>query len=763
MPLINARNIQFDSETLQQVGDALGVKFADSTLIKSAGGVQVNPELQLDSLEVNDFFLLNVDTAEETAIFQINSTTQGVLIPRMTEAQRDAIADPPEGLWIYNLTSHSFNWFNDTEWVEGGAAGIILSVNSTETSETPNLIDSETIEIVVDGDNIEFNYIGDTGTVISVNSSAVGAAADFVDSATIEVVETAGEIELNYIGPTGGGPSWLGQARYVLVDPAQGSAADDLDFTTPFVSIEGALDALQDYYDTLATADPTEYELTKGTVVYIAAGLYDESITWTYTDVGKITFEGLVPITEDLPNETTTTAEQLAYGAAVVRGIWDMTDADVTFKNIYFRYPTSVATNPLLTVTKANFIDCWSVIRRAADGDTSVAVTSVNILLTAYSTVKLERCYFFNLRTDVIRGNDTPIDHDNDGGVKTDDLIRCDLTAIDCFFSADTLSTSKKPYLNSTVAFGSGYSINIDDSDEGLQSFLNCTLIGPLKSSVTYIVTPEFYRSSRRGIHLDNCIVQVLRTFGTSSLFYSGTFSVKNSSIYQRDNVDLATSNVVIYESFNNVFIEDDQYETWTNRDVSSIVKRGRLALDETRKRKNLLIPIQSVVFPASDYASLTTITIDSISYNCIQFATGVDQSAIFSFIMPNDVLGAYLWTEGIRLVFVYKRSSTTFSKIKFAVSGVIAIGSLDTTYSTPTTYLTTNTTLPLENLGIEIPFAYDVGLIGPIAAANYSSLWASFRITRLGSHEEDTNSGSVNILGMNLEYESTEGNPNIF
>ena len=40
------------------------------------------------------------------AILDIKSSTKGLLIPRMTTAQRSGIADPPEGLMIYDVDLH---------------------------------------------------------------------------------------------------------------------------------------------------------------------------------------------------------------------------------------------------------------------------------------------------------------------------------------------------------------------------------------------------------------------------------------------------------------------------------------------------------------------------------------------------------------------------------------------------------------------------------------------------------------------------------
>lgn len=55
------------------------------------------------------------------AVLDASSTTKGFLPPRMTEAQRDAITSPTEGLIIYNTTSKKTNNFDGTDWVEVGS------------------------------------------------------------------------------------------------------------------------------------------------------------------------------------------------------------------------------------------------------------------------------------------------------------------------------------------------------------------------------------------------------------------------------------------------------------------------------------------------------------------------------------------------------------------------------------------------------------------------------------------------------------------
>ena len=55
-------------------------------------------------------------TSQACGIFEIVSTTQGFLPPRMTTAQRDAIANPVAGLMAYNTTTNKLNFYNGSAW-----------------------------------------------------------------------------------------------------------------------------------------------------------------------------------------------------------------------------------------------------------------------------------------------------------------------------------------------------------------------------------------------------------------------------------------------------------------------------------------------------------------------------------------------------------------------------------------------------------------------------------------------------------------------
>jgi hypothetical protein len=68
---------------------------------------------------------INTNTPDASSVLEIKSTTGGILIPRMTEAQRDAIALPASGLMIYQTDEVSgFYFYNGAGWTKiDGVAG----------------------------------------------------------------------------------------------------------------------------------------------------------------------------------------------------------------------------------------------------------------------------------------------------------------------------------------------------------------------------------------------------------------------------------------------------------------------------------------------------------------------------------------------------------------------------------------------------------------------------------------------------------------
>lgn len=79
------------------------------------------------------------NTVDPTAQLQVVSTTRGVLLPKLTTAQQNAISSPTTGLIIWNTDSSSLVDFNGAAWLKysrGGGAGAVSSVSNSDGTLT---------------------------------------------------------------------------------------------------------------------------------------------------------------------------------------------------------------------------------------------------------------------------------------------------------------------------------------------------------------------------------------------------------------------------------------------------------------------------------------------------------------------------------------------------------------------------------------------------------------------------------------------------
>ena len=111
---------------------------------------------------------INNENPDASAALDITSTTGGLLIPRMTETQRDAISPAATGLMIYQTDGTAgFYYYNGSSWATLGVA----------TSPTYNIGE------VVNGGVVFYLFApGDTGYVAGEIHGLVAAFSDVATS-----------------------------------------------------------------------------------------------------------------------------------------------------------------------------------------------------------------------------------------------------------------------------------------------------------------------------------------------------------------------------------------------------------------------------------------------------------------------------------------------------------------------------------------------------------------------------------------------------
>ncbi|MEO6304833.1 MAG: hypothetical protein ABIP51_16855 [Bacteroidia bacterium] len=118
-----------------------------------------------------------------SAMLDISSTTTGLLMPRMTTAQRTAIGTPATGLEVYDTTTGTFWYFNGVVWVEitnsltgwlttGNtltAAGIFGSISTHDVRHFSN--NTERMRLISSGEFVINNTTATAGDLLSVYST----------------------------------------------------------------------------------------------------------------------------------------------------------------------------------------------------------------------------------------------------------------------------------------------------------------------------------------------------------------------------------------------------------------------------------------------------------------------------------------------------------------------------------------------------------------------------------------------------------------
>lgn len=114
-------------------------------------------------------------TPSASSVLDLTSTTKGILIPRMTTTQRDAIVSPANGLQVYNTTTNKVNYYNGTAWSEIGAGG-----GGTPGGSTTQVQFNDAGAFAGDA-GFTYDKTTDTATIGSLNLTTIANAATDTD------------------------------------------------------------------------------------------------------------------------------------------------------------------------------------------------------------------------------------------------------------------------------------------------------------------------------------------------------------------------------------------------------------------------------------------------------------------------------------------------------------------------------------------------------------------------------------------------------
>lgn len=148
---------------------------------------------------------------EPSALLELESTNKGLLFPRMTTFQRNAISSPAAGLMIYDITKNALYCYNGNTWVIQvrnivDDSNIIVGNNTTGDSIN---IGSENVLIERDGadayDANESIFIGDNVAEFATDSAqSVIIGANSGNFLTTGSIKNTGIGESNFLSLTTG-------------------------------------------------------------------------------------------------------------------------------------------------------------------------------------------------------------------------------------------------------------------------------------------------------------------------------------------------------------------------------------------------------------------------------------------------------------------------------------------------------------------------------------------------------------------------------
>jgi hypothetical protein len=131
-------------------------------------------------------------TASADAVVNIISTTKGILIPRMTTTQRNAIGSPSTSLLIYNTTTTQYEFYTGSTW-----QSLASYINGTLTVTGAASLQSS---LAVNGNTTLGDASGDT---LTITGNAVSTPNGLnIDSNTLVVDATNNRVGVVTASPT---------------------------------------------------------------------------------------------------------------------------------------------------------------------------------------------------------------------------------------------------------------------------------------------------------------------------------------------------------------------------------------------------------------------------------------------------------------------------------------------------------------------------------------------------------------------------------
>ncbi|MSQ79384.1 MAG: hypothetical protein EXR21_06885 [Flavobacteriaceae bacterium] len=148
---------------------------------------------------------IGTNTPDTTAMLEVQSSSKGVLIPRLTETQRNSITSPASSLLIFNTDSGEYNYYRGGAWRTILSTGRGWSIFGTPTDPVPDTMiwlgttDNTPLKFMVNNNRagiIDHNYMnaylgykaGNASSTTATKNVFVGDSSGFATNTGSENV-----------------------------------------------------------------------------------------------------------------------------------------------------------------------------------------------------------------------------------------------------------------------------------------------------------------------------------------------------------------------------------------------------------------------------------------------------------------------------------------------------------------------------------------------------------------------------------------------
>jgi hypothetical protein len=129
---IGLANVDNTTDASKPIGTAtqtaLNLKANTATTLAGYGitdAVNTTGDQTIAGVKSFNKIVIGTDASNASAVLDVNSNSKGVLMPKLTDSERDAILQPAEGLLIFNVTSKNFNVYKNGNWFEWQASNCV--------------------------------------------------------------------------------------------------------------------------------------------------------------------------------------------------------------------------------------------------------------------------------------------------------------------------------------------------------------------------------------------------------------------------------------------------------------------------------------------------------------------------------------------------------------------------------------------------------------------------------------------------------------